>query len=139
MTKRQSEKWLSKVREMSFRFVEVLPAGLSTDCDQCQAIKGKLIPIDECPTLPLPECKSRPCKCVLITAYPDFPGPRQECPIKFDIRVTCVTSNRRSPLQPTASASEVEKETGSDPFSGVFVWLIAALLIGTVFMLIFAK
>lgn len=40
------------------------------DCAAVLALKGRKIPIDVAPSLPLPLCDKRTCKCIIIATEP---------------------------------------------------------------------
>jgi hypothetical protein len=62
-----SERRLAEMRERGIKFVQVLGCNNpGDDCEACLAMKDHSVEIEYAPTLPLPGCTMKKCKCVII-------------------------------------------------------------------------
>jgi len=63
----QCESRIADMRSCGIKFVQVLGCGNEgEDCEACLALKNYSIEIEFAPTLPLPGCDKKKCKCVII-------------------------------------------------------------------------
>jgi hypothetical protein len=57
---------LNALRSAGIKFVEILGRNTTDDCRACLSLKGRLVPIEEAPVLPLPGCDKKHCHCLWL-------------------------------------------------------------------------